>query len=193
MGQRSQIYIRYDVNGNKGMIARYFQWNYGERMVSRARGIIEMLKEQYFKYSFMWTSPQYITKLARICDVNFDMRDIVMSTDIIEEIKEIFDGDLYYLFHQDNNDGQLLIDVTDNGIKYGFIPYCDAEFPMDPEGYMEWDNSSDVTWDSPRKFMDEETIAYTKKNIKYIMKNAELMSPEEMKDFLSADYSYLLN
>lgn len=192
MGQRSQIYIRYNVNGNKGMIARCFQWNYGERMVSRARGIIEILKEQYLKYSIIWTDPKYITKLARICDINFDMRDIVMSTDIIEEIKEFFDGDLYYLFHQDNNDGQLLIDVTDNGIKYGFIPYCDASVPLTAQKYMKWNSPVDK-WDKPREFMDEETIAYTKENIRFINENAELMSAEEMKEFLNADYSYLLD
>ena len=46
MGQRSQIYIRYNVNyvsgaatknptthNYKGLIARYFGWNYGERSV----------------------------------------------------------------------------------------------------------------------------------------------------------------
>lgn len=108
-----------------------------------------------------------------------------MSTDIIEEIKEFFDGDLYYLFHQDNNDGQLLIDVTDNGIKYGFIPYCDASVPLTADEYMKWDK--------PREFIDEETITYTKENIRAINENAELMSAEDLKDFLNADYSYLLD
>lgn len=59
MGQRSQIYIRYNVNyvygsatdhpktqNFKGLIARYFQWNYGERMISRARYIIEEIKDE---------------------------------------------------------------------------------------------------------------------------------------------------
>ena len=36
MGQRSQIYVRYNVNDEsgqnyKGLIARYFGWNYGEK------------------------------------------------------------------------------------------------------------------------------------------------------------------
>ena len=193
MGQRSQIYIRYNVKGNKGMIPRYYQWNYGERMNSRARGIIETIKNSYLKYTILWEGGIGIEKLSRICDVNFDMRDIVMSQDIIKEVKEVWDGDLYYLFHQHNNDGQLLIDVTDDGIKYGFIPYCDAEFPMDPERYMEWNNDAEVSWDTPRRYMAKEIILYTKENIKYIMENAELMTAEEMKKFLTADYSYLLD
>ena len=58
MGQRSQIYIRYNVNyvsgaatknptthNYKGLIARYFGWNYGERMISRARHTLEWIKD----------------------------------------------------------------------------------------------------------------------------------------------------
>lgn len=36
MGQRSQIYVRYN---EKLLFARYFQWNYGTRMISRARSM----------------------------------------------------------------------------------------------------------------------------------------------------------
>lgn len=46
MGQRSQIYVRYnkkDMNGVncKKLIANYYQWNYGERMISRATGGVQ--------------------------------------------------------------------------------------------------------------------------------------------------------
>ena len=38
MGQRSQIYVRYtNEKGEHFLTARYFGWNYGERMISRAR------------------------------------------------------------------------------------------------------------------------------------------------------------
>ena len=38
MGQRSQIYVIYKDNQNRDCIsATYFQYNYGERMISRAR------------------------------------------------------------------------------------------------------------------------------------------------------------
>ena len=47
MGQRSQIYVRLkDKEGNKYLIAKYFQWNYGERMISRAKYGIEYCKNQ---------------------------------------------------------------------------------------------------------------------------------------------------
>ena len=56
MGQRSQIYVAYDKGhrNEKGiverkdgqyLIARYYQWNYGSRMVSRAKGLIEWILE----------------------------------------------------------------------------------------------------------------------------------------------------
>ena len=40
MGRRSQIYIRYD---KSELIAYHFQWNYGGKMISRAKQIIEFV------------------------------------------------------------------------------------------------------------------------------------------------------
>ena len=44
MGQRSQIYVRYNKDGINHLIARYYQWNYGERMISRCKHSIEWIK-----------------------------------------------------------------------------------------------------------------------------------------------------
>lgn len=209
MGQRSQIYIRYNINytrgsatskpetvNYKGLIARYYQWNYGERMVSRARGIIEAIKDEFMEYGFVWGQEQYLEKLRRICDVNFDMRDIVMSTDIIREVADEWDCNCDYIFNQDNNDGQLLIDVTENGIKYCFIPFYNEIEVMNGRQYLVW-NSQDLydvyqwTETEAPKEIDEETKEYTLANIDYITKNAELMTKEEVEEFINADYSYL--
>lgn len=47
MGQRSQIYVIYKDNQNRDCIsATYFQWNYGERMISRARYLMGWIKAQ---------------------------------------------------------------------------------------------------------------------------------------------------
>lgn len=92
MGQRSQIFVRYEDNGQKKIIARYYQWNYAERMISRARYGIEWLKEMY-KYSF-----EIERKLYRILDTNFDMIDCVISSDII---KDNDDGDFEVLSPED--------------------------------------------------------------------------------------------
>lgn len=204
MGQRSQIYIRYNVNytmagkteNYKGLIARYYQWNYCERMISRARGIIEAIKDEYIAYSFMWNDKRRLEKLSRICDTNFDMRDIVMSGDIIKEVVDEWNCNCDYIFNQDNNDGQLLIDVTNDGIKYAFIPYYNKIKVLDCRNYLVWDSKTcykEWQWSETEtpKAMDEQTKEYTLNNIDYISKNATLMTKEEVEEFVGADYSYL--
>ena len=77
MGQRSQIYVRYtNDKGEHFLTARYFNWNYGERMISRARHTLEWIKDNvdYADYNFIYHSE----KLARIIDVNFDMHDVMI-------------------------------------------------------------------------------------------------------------------
>lgn len=198
MGQKSQIYIRYNVNctndsatqnpNYKGLIARYFGWNYGERMISRTRYIIEHIHDEFMEWKWSFGDAVKLEKLKHICDVNFDMKDIVFSSDIVEEVMEDFDGDTEYLFNQDNDDGQLFIDVTDDGIKYCFMKFYNEGEPMDAEQYMKWDYHPD--WHT-YEYMNQETIDYTEENIKQIDKMATLMTTEEVKAFVEDDYSYI--
>ena len=205
MGQRSQIYIRYNVNyvygsatdhpktqNFKGLIARYFQWNYGERMISRARYIIEEIKDEFMEYKYCFNDNGKLEKLKRFCETNFDMKDIVFSSDILKEVEE-FDGDLQFLFGQPNNDGQLFIDITDAGIKYCFMKYYNEGEPMNGENYMKWncEDKDHPDWHIPYEYMNKKTISYTERNIKKIDKMATLMTPEEIKSFVEDDYSYL--
>jgi hypothetical protein len=199
MGQRSQIYIRYNVNDEsgrnyKGLIARYFGWNYGERMISRARYVIEELQNEFMEYKLCFGNKEKLEKLKRFCETNFDMKDIIFSSDILKEVEEYDDGDLQYIFNQDNNDGQLFIDVTNDGIKYCFMKFYNEGEPMDGEHYMKWNCEGDEhpDWHVPYNYMNRHTITYTEKNIKKIDKMATLMSPEEIKAFVEDDYSYLL-
>lgn len=186
MGQRSQIYIRYDVttkwdDNYKGIIARYYCWNYGERMVSRARYILESICDSYIPYQYTWNDKKELERLNRFCDVNFDMKDIMISYNIIDEVNEYNDLDL--LFNQYNNDGQLLIDVKDNQLKYCFIDTF-TNIPMNAEEYMQWN--------MPGAELDDETIRYTESNINKINEIAKLMTQEEVNEYLNADYSYIL-
>lgn len=119
MGQRSQIYIRWHVTDShgrchEGLIARYFGWNYGIRMISRAKSILKEIQDEFLDYPYLFSDPSYIKKLKRYCDVNFDMQSIEMSSDIIEEVKEQFPDNTRFLFEQDNNNGQLFIDVSES-------------------------------------------------------------------------------
>ena len=115
MGQRSQVYFRYNTpDGKYFLIAHYYQWMYGTRMVSRARGIIEWLQEyktatQYFAADM---NNEYMHKLNMIIDTNFDLRDVTVSQDILEEYtRGYWDSPEGIFLGQDNNDGQLLIDL----------------------------------------------------------------------------------
>ena len=202
MGQRSQIYVRYPIkekkNGetveiSKGLIANYYQWNYGERMISRARAGINMLLS-VLKYSD-WYFKVYKEKIRRYFDVNFDMRDIVMSDDILKEWSEdTWDCGFadFVFFGQDNNDGKLLLDVTDDGIKYAFLDdRCSLEHIMNAREYMDWQQHYDYEhkWDEkPTEYFDADTVQTCLDNITEIMNNATLMTREEVEDFIHYDY-----
>lgn len=190
MGQRSQIFVRYEDNGQKKMIARYYQWNYGERMISRARYGIEWLKKMY-KYSF-----EIERKLYRILNVNFDMIDYAISSDIIKEfVDDDWENSGYTLnnfmfYQQDNNDGKLFIDVLSDGtIKYAFLNYDNKKIMSGTE-YMRWDRGKD--WKNPTEYFDQEDVDICIKNIKEINKMATKMTADEVKEFMEMDYSYLI-
>lgn len=195
MGQRSQIYIRFNDNGRKRLIARYFNWNYGERMISRARYIMEWLMGHQ-EYLILESQGN---KLIKIMEVNFDMIDCVDSSDIIQEYinaqwktNNILDFKGIVFEEQDNNDGQLYIDVTDDGIKYAFIdPYEIDHEIMDAEKYMVWDyNESNKSYKELK--LDQDILASVENNSKWLKFHAELMTEKELGEFLEYDYSWQL-
>ena len=105
MGQRSQIYVK--LNGEL-IVANYYQWNYGERMISRARSILEYCTRNA---DYTYTLKQ---KLRFFCDINFDLRDIATSHNIFSEYLEYGENSdkRAFFYNQDNNDGQLFIDIS---------------------------------------------------------------------------------
>ena len=198
MGQRSQIYIRWHITDRKGffhegLIARYFGWNFGIRMVSRAKSIMEEIQEEFLAYPYLFSDLESTKKLERFCDVNFDMRSIEMSSDLIEEVREEFPDHPEYLFEQDNNNGQLFIDISDSNIKYCFMEYFDCDTVMDAEDYMEWDrkDSGLPNWHVPDKDIGISEIQYTEKNIAAINKMASLMTIEEVHEFVAQAIKYM--
>lgn len=199
MGQRSQIYVRWNTKDGKMMLVpRYYQWNYGTRMISRAKGIIEWLKG-----SGIYLDCGNEEKLRRIMDVNFDYKDIVLGHDIIGIWKE-YCNDLDFndtvFFGQDNNDGKLLIDMHIDWeknketitFKYAFLTDENDSPVMNGDEYMQWDEggyegSGYIVWrDNP--YLKKE-IKYTERNIKWIDKHAKLMTAEEVKRFTSYNYA----
>lgn len=204
MGQRSQIYFRINkANGGYYLVARYFQWNFGTRMISRARGLLEWLDANsdypYTLYDENWDA----LKVVRIIETNFDYKDVCISRDIIADCNDPDYGwDL--LFHDDNNDGKFMVDMIVDWtkrdkkgdhpvtLKYAFTDSCN-ELLMDGEQYMSWncdreeDDGSVTPWRDSKYIKNE--IKYTERNIKKINKLATLMTQEEFKEYLNYDYS----
>ena len=187
MGQRSQIYVRYQKDGINYLTARYYQWNYGERMISRCRHSLEWIEGMM---SYDWYFTRETEKLKRILDVNFDMHDIVIGYDIIKEWEECTYKDEtsfkeYVFLNQDNNDGKLFIDIKDGVMTYAFLDYdCDTNRVMSAAQYMQWDCKG---WRNC-EYIDDEQKVLCEANIKEIKKLARLMTKEEIEEFINADY-----
>mgnify|MGYP003292521303 CR=1 FL=1 len=190
MGQRSQIYIRYyDKYEEKiKLIARYYQWNWSNYMISRARWSLEWIKDN-FEYMF-----KFEDELWRIMDINFDIHSVVPSSDLIKEYREYkkkYDKDILFrnfVFNNvDNNDGKLFIDINKDGkISYCFTTYEDTFIPMEAEQYMIWDTKNCYEEYQWKNIKDKDKT--TCRNIKKIEKLATLMTQEQLDDFLNYKY-----
>ena len=189
MGQRSQIYVIYKDNQNRDCIsATYFQWNYGERMVSRARYLMGWIKDQNLFYSSdnnLFSLSYVAHKIRYIASINFDYKDVVIGTDLVEEWKNYKTGGIIntdlndYIFHADNNDGCLFIDSRNpKHLRYAFTTYDYEDGAMGPEAYLKWDQT-------PKKIRDTK---FTKRNINWITHNAKLMKKNELEAILRATY-----
>ena len=201
MGQRSQIYFRINrIDGRYDFVARYYGWNYGTRMVSRARYTIEWLKAQ-IPGSLTRNDSGY-TKVSRIMDVNFDYQDVVLSADILKEYENGYYGDDYkaIIVGQDNNDGQLIIDMhvdwdkyyknkkNSIQIRYAFLD-CRSDYIGDAEAYMQWNThygAEGYPWRCDSYIKDE--VKFTERNINYLKKHAKLITEEEVNEYINHDY-----
>ena len=87
MGQRSQIFVRFEKEfGEKEIVARYFNWNYGERMISRVYHTIDWIKRhleitnsdpgQYLSQNLVKrTDPDHISDKSNIESVHEDIKN----------------------------------------------------------------------------------------------------------------------
>lgn len=187
MGQRSQIYVKFlGPDGEIKLIARYFGWNYGERMVSRARWTMEWCKEHKKALSI---DSSCIERLISVINTNFDMHDVAVSTDLVNERNTQFPEENLneYVFGPQNcSDGKLFIDLTGDDIKYAFTDE-NAEAPMNAPAYMAWDLRS-PDWQKTEDDVDEWLEDY-KANEDWIHKNAVLMTEFDLFRFTVLPYS----
>lgn len=164
-------------------------------MISRARYGIEYIKRNIEYY----LHDDLLEKVSRTFDINYDMKDIQLSCNILNDLKDYYlmdkkDINDYIFSQQANNDGKLFIDCDQktNQIKYCFT---DSELNLlSADEYMNWnigfrwdtkDFSSDPDWNEIAKLC--------KKNIKAINKDAKLMTGLELKQFINDDYTKQIN
>ena len=212
MGQRSQIYVRVNNEYNETvLVARYFAWNFGERMVSRARHTIDWLKE-YLSYdgkhlertgkNRAYLPNSLYRRLIKVIETNFDLIDVADTSDIVEEYRvwgdynesnapAFAEGFISYVFTEhDNNDGKLFIDVLTSGeIKYAFTDSdANTNNIMDGIAYMKWNGYGDFRNKLPTEYFTAEDIKTCDENISTIEKTATLMTKEELEEFIHHDY-----
>lgn len=209
MGQRSQMYVIAKKDDKYYLTANYYQWNYGERMISRARGTLENIIDKFLQYDWHLTSDN--EKLRRIMDVNWDMHDVALSHNITKEFVDDYndwkcEGKTYaedffnFCFAgQDNNDGQMYMYIDldapkeERRVKIGFTynTFEENEPVVNANDYMNYncEYSEDGDWIKYMKdsaYHDADVIIYTKNNIQYIDAHSTLMSSNELFAILTA-------
>lgn len=184
MGQRSEIYVAFEMaNGQKKITARYFDWNYGERMISRVRYTSEWLNRRMRSCSTISKDD-----LIPIIETNFDMVDHIQSAKIEPATFKSFK--LHVKASDFLNDGRAFIYVNLKGeVKYCFTNNHDLE-PMDCDNYMLFDteyNYDYAKWINP-EYKNSKKMSQCRKNIKWLSRNANLMTQAELDEFLAAEY-----
>lgn len=221
MGERSQVFIRYRVkNGSKieskGFMAVHHQWSYGERMISRCRGIIEQLQHMG-KYSYQFGSESDLKILRQVIDTNWDMRSIISSCDLVQEEMDWATDEPKHkvnVFATDSNHGHMYFDiVVDKKTDTYTIKYCFCDYWNEPvmdvltfanhdmgnhnayrgedEPLRNWDDPTD--WEKEHIAQFNKVVEYTKDNMDYINANATLMTEEEKTEFVKWGNSFVRN
>ena len=112
-----------------------------------------------------------------------------MGENLVQEWKEQFSDEGFndvVFKQQDNNDGKLFVDILKDGtIKYAFLDSeCDIENVMSANQYMDRNYKN---W-KKSKFVESEQKLLCINNIRAIKEMAELMTKEEVEDFIQCKY-----
>jgi hypothetical protein len=182
MGQRSEIYVAVEKqDGTKQMTARYFSWNYAERMISRVAFTSKWLQARQL-YGFNKED------LISIIETNFDMVDHIASERIEPSTTKPFK--LHCSIDNGLNDGRAFIFIN----KEGKIKYCFTENhalkPLDCNKYMLFDTKDcypNRQWGN-KEYRNSTKMKSCRNNIKWLKQNAEVMTQKELDEFLYSVY-----
>ena len=186
MGERSSIFVRIrskkrssDKNYQmETFFGLYYQWCYGERMISRLRSAIDFVDREISGWHGEYVvSKETTDKFKRYLAVNFDMQDILEPVDIIQawvnDVMRGYSKEKADIFAQDENHGYIYIDITlddpdkkfgENNakIKYAFVDneYKGNDGKVPPirsvENFADHDMGNDERkWYDPSPYWDE--------------------------------------
>jgi hypothetical protein len=184
MGMRSEIYVAFEMaNGQKKITARYFDWNFEERMISRVRYTAEWLSRRMHSCASVSKND-----LIPIIETNFDMVDHMQSAKIEPATFKPFK--LHVKANDFLDDGRAFIYVNLKGeVKYCFTNNREL-VPMDCDNYMIFDtecNYDYAQWKNP-EYKNSKKMSKCRRNIKWLSSHAEVMTQEELDEFLAAEY-----
>lgn len=185
MGERSSIFVRIRAkkrSSNKKyqietFFGLYYQWCYGERMISRLRSAIDFVDKNISGYHGEYVvSNDQIELFKRYLAINFDMHDILVPTDLVQLLtSNVMLGEATEntdIFAQDENHGYIYIDISlddpdkkfgENNakIKYAFVDneYKDKDGTVphvrSVENFADHDMGNDKRkWYEPEPYWD---------------------------------------
>lgn len=186
MGERSNIFVRIRAKKRttdkkyqmETFFGLYYQWCYGERMISRLRSAIDFVDSNISGWHGEYVvSKETTDKFKRYLAVNFDMKDILDPVDLIPDaVNDVMQGyanEKADIFNQAENHGFIYIDITlddpdkkfgENNatIKYAFVEneYKGKDGKVPPirsvEAFADHDMGNDERkWFEPDPYWDE--------------------------------------
>lgn len=191
MGERSDIFVRIRAKEkttdkrykHEVFFGLYYQWCYGERMISRLRAAIDFAHSDLNWRPCISMSKERIEKFKQVLRTNFDMRDIIDTIDLvpdaIDNLKQGYDTVDADIFNQAENHGFIYLDITIDDpdekfgestpkVKYAFVQNEGKEYPiMDVVQFADWDiGDGERKWYEPDPYWDKPEEASWGKNHK---------------------------
>ena len=188
MGERSDFYVRIRAKEktsdkfykHQAFFGLYYQWCYGERMISRLRSAIDFVDSEISgRHGGYAINEDNIKRFKKCLAINFDMKDFLDTTDLIPEtvddIIQGFDTAKSDIFDQAENHGFIYLDITlddpdqkfgDNKakIKYAFVDseYHSKKHPLPPvrsvENFADHDIGDDERkWYEPDPYWEDKS------------------------------------
>jgi hypothetical protein len=193
MGQRTQAIIKFkDDKDNPVKVTYHNQWGYGRILIYAGYAIIKAIDTEIIddEYSFLREKNRMIEMLCNIMNVNTE-KGIYAGFILCGEKGNEF----VPLNKCDNNDGFLVLDITDiKNPKYAYV-YITYEYD-DNDKQKEVYNiiTAKEYWDKYKSWYygyddTQEILEYVGEWVEYIQNNAKLMTYDELAEYIkSQDY-----